>query len=232
MAHEYHGHREMHVAHRRAKHLMRTGGYAVGGGKHPDVKEDRALISRMLKEHEDKEMEVEGKLRHTRLDKRARGGAVGKFAVGGPIRKITPAKHKPHVNVNVVNIHRGHPRPPLGGLAAAPTGLPAPLPAGGAPLAPPPIAPRRPPIVPMGGAPPMGMKRGGGVKKQMGGVVPVPVRRLGLLPTRALPQRVFKKGGHADGGRIGVMRKGNKAGQATGEHRLEEFKHLGGNPRR
>jgi hypothetical protein len=90
-----------------------------------------------------------GKLKAGRLDKKARGGAVQKFQLGGGVgafHKLTPSKHKPHsgVSVNVIHndLRRGN-RPIR-------------------PLVPPGIAP----IGPVGGLPmppmkPPGMRRGG-----------------------------------------------------------------------
>src|SRR5439155_1094054 len=94
MAHPYSGHREAAVGHRRAK-LMTTGSQYARGG-HADEAEDKKLIKREIKRAEDKEAKVEGKAAGCRLDKRARGGAVRGYQMGGGIRKLTPSKHKPH----------------------------------------------------------------------------------------------------------------------------------------
>lgn len=158
MAHPFHGHREMHVGHRRAKTLMKSGGYAGGMS-------DKAVegFAKRLAKHERAEISEEKHegeyARGGRLDKRARGGATGhlagctcaacggkveKRARGGGIHQITPSKRKPHTNINIVNVsHR--PRPagirPLPAIPAAGAGLPVPPVAGpGLPLRPPGMA--------------------------------------------------------------------------------------------
>lgn len=164
MAHSHHSHRQSVVSKSRVGHI--THGYACGGmakkfkrggAAHSDEKEDRKLISKMLKEHERSEMKVEGRARGGRLDKYARGGKT---------------KHKgTQVNIAVVQPHGG--QSPAG---MHPTG--GPLPAPGGPPMPPPRPPMGPPpgaMPPPGGPPGMGakppgmMKRGGKVKGIKGG---------------------------------------------------------------
>src|SRR6266702_8869775 len=120
MAHPYSGHRENAVGHRRAK-LMTTGKqYARGGSA--EKKESKAEEKGETAKEEAREARVEGKAAGGRLDKRARGGVIKGYQMGGGIRKLTPSKHKPHVGVHIVNISRGGgggggaglPRPKLG----------------------------------------------------------------------------------------------------------------------
>lgn len=235
MAHPYSHHREMQVGHRRVKHIMRSGGHAVGGGKHADVKEDKALIKRMLKEHESQEHE--GMKRGGRLDKRARGGGikakkaggavekkaaggkVQKFQLGGPVRKMTPSKHKPHLAVNIVNIHRGaRPRPPLAGGAAMPApGAVPPVPAAGG-------LPMRPPGMQMGGVPGRPAFAGAGLPPQAALAARNALAARPALPVGAMGARPFARGGVA----LGKMRKGKEYGEGSGSGRLEEFHHMKG----
>src|SRR5215469_3867710 len=102
--HPYKHHREMHVGHRRVKHLMRSGGHVSDKSMAKAAKS----FARKVEEHEHEELgEHKGMARGGRLDKRARGGAIGKYQMGGPIHKLTPRKHKPHTAVHIVNISRG-----------------------------------------------------------------------------------------------------------------------------
>src|SRR5215475_2164119 len=158
--HPYSKHSENAVGHRRANKFTIGREYARGG--HADEAEDKALIKRMLKKEEKTEGKaIGGPVNSGRLDKRARGGKVKGYQMGGPVRKLTPSKHKPHMNINIVNAPRGGgggggaglPRPRLG-LAGAP-GLPL-----GRPVPPVGLAP---PIRPPGIVPPM--KRGGKVRR-------------------------------------------------------------------
>lgn len=252
MAHPYRGHGENAVGHRRAKFLTTGKQYARGG--HSDEKEDRKLIKSMLKKEEKAEGKAAGgSISGGRLDKRARGGKVNGYQMGGGIRKFTPSKHKPHTSVHITNISRGGgggggaglPRRPLG--LAPPLGGPPPggLPPGGPGLPGPGMGP--PPIRPPG------MKRGGRAKHRLiGGPAGLPAvaaaRPVGLpaqaapaaaaalaarpaLPVQAQGVRPFKKGGpakRASGGSIGKMRTGKKYGEGSGEGRLEEFHHMKG----
>lgn len=166
MAHSHHAHRASHVSKHRVSHItkgyacggMARKGYKRGGGVHSDEKEDRKLISKMLKEHE----KVEG---------RARGGRLDKFARGGKTKH-----HKgTQVNIAVVNpSHHGGPPsaaggPPAGGGLPAPGGPPAPPPR--PPMGPPGAGPGMPIGGPMAGPmkPPGMMNRGGKVRGQKGG---------------------------------------------------------------
>lgn len=105
----------------------RNGQYARGGGVHDDAKEDRALISSMLKKED-------------RSEKRADGGAVQGLKRGGHANR--PGK-------TVVNVVAA----PGAGGGARPVPVPVPVGGGGGP---PPGMPMRPPIAGMGGPPPPG----------------------------------------------------------------------------
>src|SRR5215470_8890978 len=152
--HSHKHHREMHVGHRRAKYLLKSGGHGgLEHGKHLVSQAEK--LTKSMREHEAEERH-EGYKAGGRLDKRARGGAVKKFQMGGgigvkPVRKFTPAKHKPHMNVNIVNLHR----PGGGGMGR---GIPRVAPPGV-----PPVGAGMPTAMPP-------MKRGGRAqKKQLGG---------------------------------------------------------------
>src|SRR5215475_8362693 len=105
--HSHKHHREMHVSHRRVKHLLKSGGHA--GPEHGEHLVSRAeKLTKAMREHEEAERH-EGYLRGGRLDKKARGGKVKAYQFGGAIKpphKFTPSKHKPHTTVNIVNMHR------------------------------------------------------------------------------------------------------------------------------
>lgn len=63
-----------------------------------------------------------------------------------------------------------------------------------------------------------------GLPGRAAGPIPVPPAAPGLGgPPVGMPMRRFK-----DGGKIGVMRKGKKYGEGSGEGRLEEAKHMKG----
>src|SRR5215475_60372 len=130
--HPYGRHSENAVGHRRAKFLTTGKQYARGG--HADEAEDKKLIKSMLKKEEKAEGRAAGgSVANGRLDKHPRGGAIKGYQMGGPIRKFTPSKHKPHVGINIINAPRGGgggggaglPRPRLGlaGPAVPPIGL-------------------------------------------------------------------------------------------------------------
>lgn len=231
MAHPYANHSENAVAKRRVKTVMKSGGYV-----HSDAAADKKLMKKMMAKHEKEEMgKHEGMKAGGRLDRRARGGAVGQFAMGGTvdgIRKPTPSKRRPHVAVNVVNISGGGGRRGMSGPGA---GIRPPL---GAPPVPPPAGvggfPGPVPPGPPAGLRPPGMKRGGGVaKRQVGGPLVLPVqanpRAAAALATRpVLPSVARAVRPFAKGGAIGKMRSGKDYGQGSGEGRLEEFKHMKG----
>lgn len=206
MAHPYHGHRENAVGKRRVKVLMKSGGYANGGGiseenlrsmdsSYGGGKKDSYGAIRRKGGYADggptpsriPRSERPGPFKPIEPGDRTKyadGGAVeggnlaparlDKRAAGGGIRKLTPSKRKPHLNVNIVNVSRGQGR--RRGLLPPPPAIPA---IGGAPALPPPPVGLRPPGLP----------------------------------------------GMAKGGR---MRKGKDYGQGSGEGRLEEFKHMKG----
>ena len=146
MAHPYSKHNE--AAAGKAKAASMTKGYKKGGAVHSDEAQDRKLIKSMMDKEEKSEPKVEGKASGGRLDKFARGGGTkGK------------GKHKGGNHVNVV-IAAPHGSPP--GMGAAPAdpagGLPPP-PGGGLPPGPPMgMPPGGPPGMPPGQPP---MKRGG-----------------------------------------------------------------------
>lgn len=112
MSHPYSGHRENAVGHRRVKSIMRANGGAVS----PDSGTKTAKRALGGSVPDPTINIVSGYKAGGRIDKRARGGGI---------RKITPSKHKPHVNINVVNMGKGKGRlapkgPALPGPVAAP----------------------------------------------------------------------------------------------------------------
>lgn len=139
MAHPYARFNEKDAGKARAKHLTKA--YAKGGKVHSDVAEDRKLFKKMMAEHERGEMKVEGKASGGRLDKFARGG------------KTKSGK----TNINIVIAPQGSPPAPEGARAA-----PVPIPVGGPPPMPPPGA-GGPPM------PPPGMMQRGGRAKMTAG---------------------------------------------------------------
>ena len=115
-----------------ASRSERNGQYAKGGAVHDDEKQDRALISSMLKK-EDKS------------EKRADGGAVQGLKRGGHANR---PGHRTIVNVISA--------PGAGGGQPPPRPIPVPVPAGGPPGMPPgAMPPGMPPRPPMGGMGPM-----------------------------------------------------------------------------
>lgn len=151
MSHSHQSHREHGKSRQRASHLMKSGGHA-----HSDVAADKKLIKQMLAEHERKEMRVEGKLRHTRHNKYARGGAA--------------KKHHTQVNIAVVAPH-GKDQGAAGAAPGAPAVPPHPPMQGGPPMGPAPVLPPGaggpPGPIPAGAMPPPRppMKRGGRVSE-------------------------------------------------------------------
>jgi hypothetical protein len=135
-----------HVPGHKAKHRLDR---ARGGRAHGDEKEDRALVKKMLAEHERKEKEAEH---------RARGGRTNKHK----------GKGSTHVNVIVGGQH------PAGGMP--PPVMPPPMPPRPvvAPPGPPPGGPPGLPGGPPGGLPPPGMGPPGmppGMPRRRGGAV-------------------------------------------------------------
>lgn len=216
MAHPYAGHKETHVGHRRAKNIMK--GYKGGGST--GRADGGSALGHVVNREEDEACPSGEYQDGGRLDKKARGGAVGAFAAGGPIRKITPSKRKPHVSVNVINVtgSRGRrpPASPASGLAAGSGSSPIPSLGGALPDALP-----KPP----------GMKSGGRLpKRPMGGAIPYPRKGRGLGPLAIDPSALVappspRGPGYMTGGRLAKMRKGNDAGTGSGEGRLDAFKH-------
>lgn len=146
--HPFHSQRGHKTARHRVKHILK--GHMRGGhAKHEDVAEDKALIKKMIKEHEHK---VHGMKKGGRLDKYARGGAAKK-------------KHGTQVNIAVVAPHGRSPSSES--AAPAPGGI-LPPPGGGLPMPPPGgagLPPGLPPGMPPGMAPRPGMMNRGGTVK-------------------------------------------------------------------
>lgn len=237
MAHPYESSRADKVSRSRVGHLI---GHKRGGAAHSDEKQDRALISKMLKQHESSESKVEG---------RARGGRLDKFARGGKVKR----KADTQINIAVVQPpgDKSSSGAPAGGALLPPSGgLPPP------PPPPPSAGPPPAPMGPMGAPPPMPMKppgmmnRGGAVKgfkcggkvskMQAGGIPPrkIPPAVLGALARRkaaaaaagppvnvaeaqrrgALP--IAPRGAMKRGGMV----TGQKGGGDTGVGRLDKVK--------
>lgn len=151
MAHPYSAHRENHVERERVSHIAKGHVHRASGGRvHPDEKEDRKLVKKMLAEHD---REAEGKKSKHRRDRvaRAKGGRVGKKGKGAT-----------HVNVIVGGQHAPPPAPPMMGPPPAP-------PVAAAPPAPPPGG------MPGLGGPPPGM----GPMRARGGLIEAPRRARG-----------------------------------------------------
>jgi hypothetical protein len=131
-----------HVHGHRTKHRMDR---AKGGRAHGDEKEDRALVKKMLAEHERKEMKAEHRARGGRTKHKGKGSTHVNVIVGGqhPGGGMPPPMMPPPMP----------PRP----IAAPPPGAPPGL-AGGPPGLPPPG------MGPPGMPPGMPRKRGGAVK--------------------------------------------------------------------
>jgi hypothetical protein len=130
MSHPYHEHREHPKGHSRVKHIMKSGGIA----SHSDEAADKKLFSKLINEHEKKEMKVEGKVKHSRF---ARGG------------KVKHKKDGHHTNIAIVVPQKGGANPPsdaMGPQAGAPPLPPSPM---GAPALPPGLPPGGPPGMPM-----------------------------------------------------------------------------------
>lgn len=151
--------------HERARGLLERTGHHME--KDADLREDKALIVRAIRSHEDSEHggrheklkfkdggAIDGEKAKHHLARRARGGS-------------TPGKRGTHVNVIVAP--QGGMHPPGMMPTAQPMTPPrppmAPPPGAGQPMAPP-ARPAGPPPMPPGGAmrPPGMMKRGGGVQ--------------------------------------------------------------------
>lgn len=133
MAHPHQSHKDHHVSKERVKHITRA--YASGGAVHPDEKQDKKLVRKMVKK---KALKVEGGDVHQRQDRpgRKRGGRAPK--AGKTV-------------VNVINTGGGHPQPGVAGMM--PPGMPpAPPPAPPGP----PAGGMPPGTPPMGAKPPMG----------------------------------------------------------------------------
>ena len=190
MAHPMQEHKAYKVERSRVKHIS---------GAHEDEQQDRNLIRRMLNQHEQQEMKVEGTLKHRKRGGRVDGMRDSLAVSGEPARERMdkPArarggkvKSKKGVNVNVIVAPQGpgHPPPtppiPAGGAAPPPMAGAAPRPpmpmpgvgpGPGAPGGPP--MPMRPPMPP----PPMGPRNiGGRAYAKGGGVTPRPAWKEGI----------------------------------------------------
>ena len=191
MAHPMQEHKAYKVERQRVKHIS---------GAHEDEQQDRNLIRRMLNQHEQQEMKVEGTLKHRKRGGRVDGQRDALAVSGEPARERMdkPArarggkvKSKKGVNVNVIVAPQGpgHPPPtppiPAGGAAPPPMAGAAPRPpmpmpgVGPGPGGPggPGGPPMRPPMPPM----PMGPRNiGGRAYAKGGGVTPRPAWKEGI----------------------------------------------------
>ena len=158
MAHSHEHLKEMHPGKRRAHEMSKH--FKRGGRAHGDEKEDKALISKMLKKHDD--MKAPGHKAGGRVDKFARGGAA-KGKKGTHIN-IMVAPHGGHAVGGGPGGHAPPPMPPPG--AGAPPPMPPPGMGAGPPMPPPGMG--GPPGM---GAPPMGMHKLGGRVYKRGGKV-------------------------------------------------------------
>lgn len=161
----------MSLIHRVRKHEQHHAEKRARGG---DVAQDKALIKKALREHENQEhggKHAKIKLKHGgmvhgkhpahRMDKRARGGKVGhgKPAVNVIVQTSNPAEKQMAMQQGMkLGAAMGGPKPPMP-MAGPPPG------AGGPPMGSP------PPGMPPGGMPPRppGLKRGGKVPELTGG---------------------------------------------------------------
>ena len=237
MAHPMQEHKAYKVERSRVKDIS---------GAHEDEQQDRNLIRRMLQEHEQQEMKVEGTLKH-----RKRGGRVDAMrdalAVSGkPARERMdkPArarggkvKSKKGVNVNVIVAPQAQQHAPL--PAGGPAGIPPPPVAGPRPPIPGVGGPPMPPGGPPGGPPmPMGPRHIGGRAYAAGGkVVPRPAWKEGIRAGTKVQHAPGKQDmvdvgrgpviTKATGGAVEHPLKGGmgpkfKGGAMTGEARLQK----------
>lgn len=192
MSHPYYNHKQNTVGKRRVKVLMKSGDVPMGGTKHKDEAQDRALISQMMAD----EQSPGGDVAKGRMDRFARGGRV-----------------KPSVNINIIS-PPGHGSSPAGPapVLGPPGGLPPP---GGPPL-PPPMPPPGPPMMggsPPGlppGGPPLMRKDGGRAEYRSGISTPGNIKKW----TDYASSNSYAKGGYVGGADTGVGRleKKNKYG--------------------
>lgn len=144
--HPYANHRQDKAGKARAKHLTN---YKKGGAIHSDAAQDKKLIGKMIAANDKK---VEG---------RASGGRLDKFARGG--RAKGKGKGKKGTNINIAIVSPDKEKDPAATMPKPPMPM--------APMAPPPMpggpggGPAGIPGAP-GGLPPM--KRGGAIKMKAG----------------------------------------------------------------
>lgn len=209
MAHPMHEHRQHKVEHARVHKLTH------GMARHPDVKEDVALVKKMVKPGA---LKMHGKKGKARLDKYARGGGV-------------KGKGKTQVNIN---IQTGE-KPPMAGIMPRPVAPPM-----GPPPMPPQMAAGAPPVPPpMANAAPMVRAHGGRAFKRGGAVKTGPAWKEGLR-NGTKPQNTPGKNDTKDiyrgkqitykkGGRVEAPEKASaypqlkRAGAESGEGRLEKI---------
>lgn len=210
MSHPYAQHKEVKAGSRRAKEMAK--GFKSGGAVQLATGGATPLKRGGKAKH--KEVKVEGKASGGRLDKFARGGAAKKSGKG----------HHTHINIMVA---------PKGGDGAPPMGAGGPPPmAGGAP----PMVPKGPMPPPPGGPmaggmpgmPPGAPPPGGGMKPpgmmKRGGSVPSGLSsksNIELWGKRASSNSKYEAGGKVP----------MKAGAMTGEGRLEKKRAYGAKAR-
>lgn len=157
-----------HANSEKARHLLRRGGYKVGGHVKSDEAEDKAMVKKAVHKHEKHDHPGE------KLTKLKDGGeALGSKAHARPDRKARAsggkAGKKKGTQVNVI-VAGGH------GDQPPPRPMPVPVPMGAGAPPPHPMPPAPPPGgMPGAGMPPPGMpprpmaKKGGRIEKAAGG---------------------------------------------------------------
>lgn len=163
-------------ARKRAHDMVEKHGYARGGHVHSDAAQEKALIKKAIREHENAEHDghhehlklknggkVEGNKAGDRPDRRARGGAHhGKSTVNVIVGGNDPAKEQMAARAGLqqgIGIGAKAEAQKMAGAGVGPR-PPMAAPAGG----PPPGAAPRPPMGPPPGAPAQMAKDGGKIK--------------------------------------------------------------------
>ena len=236
MQHESHGRK-------RARALLNRTGYKAGGHVKSDKAQDAKMVAEGVHEHESHMHKGQKKTKLRLKDGGCADGGMAKPRADRLRRGGKTKAHKPHTQVNVV-VGRSHPAP-----VPVPKPVPVPVP-GGAPgpmAGPPPGAgPMPPPDGSMapGGAPPIGLKRGGRAKRADGGGLKDILIGQGLKgASAALPiaMAALKKGGKVASGSgrdmkggmpAGHFKRGGKTypikdGAGGGEGRLQKAKAYG-----